>query len=104
MKKFTIFNETINSNKELTENDILESILSKLTIELDSNTELDNNITIDYKIKATDAYFEKMKSYINDLILLEKKKLLEEMKYNMIINNSFWVENELEIISEKMKK
>ena len=103
MKKFTNIG---NENVSINENDIstkrtIDKLLETLSLEIEGS---DDEITIDYKIKANNKFYEGIKNVIDTLYNKEKIALLEKARMNHLLNNISWIDDEIENINENNKK
>jgi hypothetical protein len=106
MKKFTNIGEENNSLNENNSNQdfsniSLEELLKTLSIEIDGNEEAD--VTVDYKVKATDKFFEGLKTIVNEMYHEEKIALLEKARINQYLNNVAWIDDEMDSIKESIE-
>lgn len=105
MKKFTNIGENNNSiNESNKENSTIsiDRLLDMLTLEIEGSEE---EISIDYNIKTNDKFNEGIKDYINQLFHKEKLSLLEKAKHSQYFNKgTTWIDEEIDIIKESLKK
>jgi uncharacterized protein involved in exopolysaccharide biosynthesis len=105
MQKFTnmgnedkSLNESV-STEETTKISI-DKLLETLSIEIEGD---ESEITVDYKVKPTDKFYEGIKTVINEIYHKEKIALLEKARMNHLLNNVAWIDEEMDSIKESIK-
>ena len=107
MKKFTNIGDESNSLNESnsiqdTSNISIDKLLKTLSIEIEGNEESD--VTVDYKVKANDKFYEGLKTLVNEMYHKEKLALLEKARINQYLNNVAWIDDEMDSIKESVDK
>ena len=88
MKKFSKYKE-----KEVVQEETLESLVESLSIEVDSTSKVWEE---DYKIKASNRFYEKLEEYIDRRCKDKILTVIEKARYSVVTKDYSWIQDEIE--------
>lgn len=101
MKKFS----NINESKKVEKVDIFESKVEDMISSLDVDIEgIDEPWKKNISIKANEEFKSKLKDLVNLTYLKEKSSFLDKAKKSQFTRDMSWIEEEISLMNESMKK
>lgn len=73
----------------------IEKLLETLSIQVEGT---EQQVSVDYTIKANDKFYEGIRNIIKLMYKTDKLDLLEKAKYYHYLNNTEWIDEEIKKI------